>query len=39
MSKIGHGQTRVQVCKIVEKMLDKAGKKNPFPDNRPGHQW
>ena len=39
MSEIRYGQTRVQVCEIVKKMLDKAGKKSPFPDTRPGQEW
>ena len=39
MSKIGYGRTRQQVCEIVKQILDKDGRPNPFPDNRPGKDW
>jgi len=39
MSKIGYGQTKQQILTMVQKILKKDGRLNPFKDDRPGKKW
>lgn len=39
MAEIGYGQCKLQVCRMVKKMLDQNGRSSPFPDNLPGKDW
>ncbi|XP_064641188.1 uncharacterized protein LOC135496014 [Lineus longissimus] len=39
MSQIGHGRVKEELLDIVQKIIEKDGRPNPFKDGRPGKDW
>ena len=39
MSRIGYGKTKEELFDIVQMILEKDGRENPFTNNRPGRKW
>ncbi|XP_030834211.1 uncharacterized protein LOC105440922 [Strongylocentrotus purpuratus] len=39
MARIGMGQTKDDIKNVVKQTLDKDGRPNPFPNNKPGDTW
>ena len=39
MSRIGYGRTKEQIFDIVQTLLTKHPRPNPFVNNRPGREW
>ena len=39
MSHIGYGCTKQQVQNMVQAIIEKDGRSNPFTNNRPGEKW
>ena len=39
MSRIGYGCTKQQVQNMVQAIIEKDGRSNPFTNNRPGEKW
>lgn len=39
MSKIGYGRTKEEVLCVVQKLLEKNPRPNPFVNNKPGREW
>ena len=39
MASIEYGRTRDEIIDMVQKLLEKDGRPNPFNHNRPGKDW
>ncbi|XP_052232365.1 uncharacterized protein LOC127845476 [Dreissena polymorpha] len=39
MSRVGYGRTRHELCTVVQKIINDAGRETPFLENKPGRQW
>ena len=39
MSRIGYGRTKEQILDVVQALVKKDGRPNPFTNGRPGKRW